>query len=57
MEQDPNQLVSLSLSKKELFTAVALHAVLTANPNMSYHYKDAAEQAVKYAEALMKELE
>lgn len=57
MEQDLNQLVSLSLSKKELFTAVALHAVLTANPNMTYHYKDAAEQAVKYAEALMKELE
>lgn len=57
MKQDLNQLASLNLSKKEVFTAVALHAVLTANSNRSYHYKDAAEEAVKYAEALMKELE
>ncbi|SHG32085.1 hypothetical protein [Dysgonomonas macrotermitis] len=57
MEQDFRPLELMNFGKKEFYSAIALHAILTANPNKSYHYKDAAEEAVKYAEALIKELE
>lgn len=54
-DQTPNGTNQLGLTKRELFAAMAMQAVI-ANDHQNIGYETGARFAVKYADALVNEL-